>query len=147
MDFACESLPRRGGPAPSGGLRYSHDFSVDDVPDVIAARPDGALMMYPGNGRGGFLGFYPQIGGGFNTRDMIRHAQDFDRSGTRDLIARDPANGDLWLYRGNGSGGFSGQYVNGTGWNVFSEIVAPGDFDGDGNPDLVTVRINGDMNL
>ncbi len=134
-------------PPPPSAPRYSHTFNADQAPDVIAARTDGAMILYPGNGTGGFLGSYPQIGSGWQSRDMIRHAQDFDRDGKRDLIARNPSNGDLWLYRGNGSGGFSGQYVNGRGWNGFTQIVAPGDFNGDGNPDLITVRPDGVMNL
>jgi hypothetical protein len=134
-------------PSPAGVLRYSHNFNADTAADVIAARSDGALLLYPGNGRGNFLGGATQIGAGWQARDMIRHAQDFDRNGTRDVIARDPGNGSLWLYKGNGQGGFSGQSVIGQGWNTFSEIVAPGDWNGDGNPDLVTVRSSGAMNL
>ena len=134
-------------PPPPARPRYSHDFTGDGAPDVVAARTDGALILYPGNGKGGFASSYPEIGAGWQTRDMISHAQDFDRSGSADIIARDPYNGNLWLYKGNGSGGFSGQYVNGSGWNVFSKIIAPGDFNGDGNPDLITVRPNGVMNL
>lgn len=160
--IACEILPRRGTPPPppvtppapppppsqpASGLPYSHNVTVDHIPDVIAARPDGALILYPGNGRGGFLSSYPQIGAGWQTRDMIVHAQDWDRSGARDVIARDPSTGALWLYRGNGSGGFSGQNVIGSGWNGFTAIIAPGDFSGDGNPDLITVRSDGTMNL
>jgi hypothetical protein len=134
-------------PPPPAVLRYSHNFNADQAADVIAARSDGALLLYPGNGQGNFIGGATQIGAGWQGRDMIRHAQDFDRNGTRDVIARDPRTGDLWLYKGNGSGGFSGQTVNGAGWNVFTEIVAPGDFSGDGNPDLLAVRSSGAMNI
>ncbi len=149
-EVALPGLTGSGGtppPPPPSAPRYSHTFNSDQAPDVVAARTDGALVLYPGNGKGGFLSSYPQIGSGWNSRDMIRHAQDFDGDGKRDLIARNPSNGDLWLYRGNGTGGFLGQYVNGRGWNVFTQIVAPGDFNGDGNADLITVRSNGVMNL
>ncbi len=105
--IACESLPSRGS-APSP-LPYSHNFTADSAPDVVAARSDGALILYPGNRRGGFQSTYPRIGSGWQARDIILHAQDFDRTGSRDIMARDPADGNLWFYRGNGSGGISAQ--------------------------------------
>ena len=43
------------------------------------------------------------------------------------------------MYRGNGSGGFlhpTGQQI-GSGWQGFTALLAPGDWSGDGKPDLL----------
>jgi hypothetical protein len=55
------------------------------------------------------------------------------------LIARDAA-GRLWLYPGNGSGGFGGvgsRRQMGVGWNGMNAILTPGDVTGDGNADVL----------
>jgi peptidoglycan/xylan/chitin deacetylase (PgdA/CDA1 family) len=50
-----------------------------------------------------------------------------------DLLARD-GSGALWLYRGNGSGGWiSPRLQVGTAWSGMTAILGPGDFSGDGN--------------
>ena len=61
-----------------------------------------------------------------------------DRAGT-DIIAREPGTGALWLYSGNGTGGFRDWKVIGRGWQIFSQIFSPGDWDGDGNADLLAI--------
>jgi hypothetical protein len=61
---------------------------------------------------------------------------DFNGDGRSDVIARDTA-GYLWLYPGNGTGGFLARIRVGTAWNSMTTIVAPGDFNGDSHPDLL----------
>jgi len=43
----------------------------------------------------------------------------------------------LYLYPGNGSGGWLPRRLIGQGWNSFSTITSPGDFNGDGKSDLL----------
>ena len=43
------------------------------------------------------------------------------------------------MYRGNGAGGFvtgMGEPI-GSGWGPFTALLAPGDFSGDGKPDVL----------
>ncbi|HEX7536247.1 MAG TPA: fibronectin type III domain-containing protein, partial [Dermatophilaceae bacterium] len=61
---------------------------------------------------------------------------DFNRDGNTDLIARDAA-GNLWLYRGDGTGGFLAAVNLGTGWNGLTALASPGDMTGDGNADVM----------
>jgi hypothetical protein len=50
---------------------------------------------------------------------------DFNGDGFTDLVARD-ASGALWLYPGDGGGGFLGRVQLATGWGGFTAIVSPG---------------------
>jgi hypothetical protein len=59
-----------------------------------------------------------------------------DKARVTDLIARDAA-GRLWLYPGNGSGGFKPRSQIGIGWNTMTAIITPGDVTGDGNADVL----------
>ena len=61
---------------------------------------------------------------------------DFNRDGITDLVARDTA-GVMWLYPGNGAGAFLPRKLIGTGWNIYSAIVSPGDVTGDGVGDVL----------
>ncbi|MDQ1535681.1 MAG: hypothetical protein QOE58_74 [Actinomycetota bacterium] len=61
---------------------------------------------------------------------------DFSGDGVTDLVARDSA-GRLWLYPGNGSGGFRPRHQLGFGWSQLAMIVTPGDVTGDDNADVV----------
>ena len=61
---------------------------------------------------------------------------DFNRDGVTDLVARDTT-GRLWLYPGNGTGGFLSRRQMGQGWNSMTTIVTPGDVTGDGNADIL----------
>jgi hypothetical protein len=74
--------------------------------------------------------------------------RDFDGDRTGDVF-RVTEDGVLLLYRGDARGGWvSGAgLVVGSGWNVFAGIVAPGDFDGDGNADLIGVGGDGSLRM
>ncbi|WP_227878443.1 glycoside hydrolase family 3 N-terminal domain-containing protein [Arthrobacter dokdonensis] len=61
---------------------------------------------------------------------------DFNGDGTADVIARDSA-GNLWLYPGNGHGGWQATSQIGHGWNNFTTFLSPGDFNGDGTADVI----------
>lgn len=61
---------------------------------------------------------------------------DLNRDGLTDLVARDRG-GLLWLYPGNGAGGFLSRRLAGKGWNTMTAIVTPGDITGDGNGDVL----------
>lgn len=68
--------------------------------------------------------------------DAASRLSDFNGDGSPDLTARDSA-GRLWLYPGNGAGGFQARHQMSTGWNIMTAIVTPGDVTGDGNGDVL----------
>jgi hypothetical protein len=123
------------------------DLSGDGFPDLVARRPTGELYLYRTNGAGGFLRGSTVIGTGWQGFTTVLGPGDFSGDGKPDLIAR-RANGELYLYRGNGAGGFArGATRIGTGWQGFTAILTPGDFSGDGKPDLIARGATGDLYL
>jgi Zn-dependent metalloprotease len=69
------------------------------------------------------------------TPAALTRLSDFNKDGSTDLVVRDAA-GTLWLYPGNGAGSYLARRQMGTGWNVMTAILTPGDVTGDGNADL-----------
>ena len=125
------------------------DFNGDQKTDILASHTNGGLYLYRGNGAGGFQnGYGAVIGNGWDTFNTVFSPGDFTGDGNPDIIARKP-NGDLLLYRGNGAGSFqNGIGVQiGTGFNNFDLVLSPGDFTGDGNPDVITRAPNGNLYL
>ncbi|WCI08028.1 VCBS repeat-containing protein [Arthrobacter sp. OVS8] len=53
------------------------------------------------------------------------------------MLARESSTGRLWLYRGNGFGGWLPRILIGSGWQAMSAIVGPGDFNGDQRVDVL----------
>jgi hypothetical protein len=126
----------------------SADWSGDAKGDVLAIDPNtSALLLYRGNGAGGFAGAGEQIGSGWAPFTALL-AVDFSGDRRVDLLARQ-SDGTMLMYRGNGRGGFvtgSGESLGG-GWQAFDVLVAPGDFSGDGKPDLLARQPDGALFL
>jgi SpoIID/LytB domain protein len=112
------------------------DFTGDGHPDLLARAPGGSLTLYPGNGSGGFLGAARRVGTGWQAFTSVLGSGDFNGDRKPDVIAR-TAGGLLYLYPGNGSGGWLPPRLIGQGWNMFSTITSSGDFNGDGKSDLL----------
>ena len=95
------------------------DFTGDGRSDVLAVDKAGDLYLYRGNGKGGFSAARQRIGKGWGGFMAVHSPRDFSGDRRSDVIAATMA-GDLYLYRGNGTGGFSGARTKiGSGWQVF----------------------------
>ncbi|SBT45836.1 FG-GAP repeat domain-containing protein [Micromonospora auratinigra] len=128
-------------PPPPPSPSVDRDFDGDGNADVLA-RYDTTqdLWFYPGNGAGDFKkGQQRNIWSNWSAFDIILAAGDFNRDGKPDVIARNATTKDLWFYPGDGDGGlqFAKQEMVWSNWSAFDRIIAPGDFDHDGNPDLL----------
>jgi Tachylectin/FG-GAP-like repeat len=120
------------------------DWNGDAKADVLTIHPDGRLLMYRGNGAGGWLtGAGEPIGSGWGSFTALMWPGDFSGDAQPDLLARSP-DGSLRLYRSTGAGGFvDNGIVVGSGWGSFTALLAPGDFSGDGRPDVLARRPDG----
>jgi FG-GAP-like repeat/Tachylectin len=115
------------------------DWSGDGKPDLLARTSDGLLLLYRGNGTGGFSGSGQQIGTGWGGLSALITPRDWNGDGHPDLLAR-TSEGALLMYRGNGAGGFlqpTAQVIGPSGWQVFTALLGPTDWSGDGKPDLI----------
>lgn len=92
------------------------DMNGDRKADLLARDTDGMLWLYPGNGRGGWLS-RAHAGNGWNYMRTIVGRGDFNGDLRNDVLASDTIGGGLWLYRGNGAGGWNGRLQVGSGWN------------------------------
>ena len=145
--------------APGGGLAIGSgwgsftallatpDFSGDGKPDLLARRSDGGLLMYRGDGDGGFVtGTGELIGSGWQGFTGLLAPADFSGDGKPDVLARQP-DGTLLMYRGNRAGGWvtgTGEKI-GSGWQGFTALLAPGDFSGDGKSDVLARQPDGTL--
>ena len=129
----------------------TRDWSGDGKADLLARKPGGTLFLYRGNGLGGWVGGVgegSQIGNQFDMYDALITPGDWTGDGKDDLLARKP-DGTLFLYRGNGAGGWTtglGEQI-GSYFNMFDIIVAPGDWSGDGKADLLARKPDGTLFL
>ncbi|MFF5925958.1 FG-GAP repeat domain-containing protein [Streptomyces hydrogenans] len=112
------------------------DLNGDGRADLVATDRTGVLWFYAGTGDV-TKPFAPRVkvGGGWQVYNKITAVGDIAGATGGDLVARDK-DGVLWLYRGNGRGGFVTRVKVGGGWQVFSDLVGVGDADQDGRPDL-----------
>lgn len=137
--YAGVTAPTSTAPTPQ---RLS-DPSGDRRADIVARDGAGRLLMYPGNGTGGFLPTR-QIGNGWQNMTAIVSPGDVTGDKTSDVWARDTA-GRLWVYPGNGAGGWLTPRQVGWGWASITALVTPGDFNGDGRNDLLARDVAGAM--
>lgn len=124
-------------------IRTGGDFNKDGKSDVIARDTNGYLWLYPGTGSTAalkILGARIQIGGGWNSMNAIVTGGDFNKDGKSDIIARD-TNGNLWLYKGTGSGTtlqvLGTRTQIGSGWATITAITAGQDLNKDGKTDIL----------
>jgi FG-GAP-like repeat len=124
------------------------EWSGDRRIDLLARTSDGTLLMYRGNGRGGFVtGTGESLGGGWQAFTALLAPGDFSGDGKPDILAVQ-SDGALLLYRGNGDSGFAAApQTIGSGWAGFTALLGPGDFDGDGNNDLLARGSDGILYL
>jgi len=119
------------------------DFNGDSIPDLGRITSAGSFQFVAGSGAGIFR---PAIAISENWAqyNLTVGGVDFDGDGNLDVIARDNS-GHLDLFRGNGNGGLAtvaGERIA-SGWGVFTAVFNAGDFDSNGESDLIARRSDG----
>ncbi len=82
------------------------------------------------------LGSPVDTGVSFAGMDTLLNAGDVNRDGFGDVVTRS-AEGNLYLYTGNGTGALAAPTLLGGGWAGVAGLTAVGDVTGDGLPDLI----------
>jgi hypothetical protein len=122
------------------------DWNNDGHEDLLGRTADGKLYLYSTDQVGG-TGYQTgvQIGRGWSGY-QIAPAGDLTGDGNQDLLAVRLSDGNLYLYEGNGHGGFKpGPYRQvGRGWQNF-QVYAAGDANQDGQADILGVSQAGDL--
>ncbi|MDF2144681.1 FG-GAP-like repeat-containing protein [Knoellia sp. p5-6-4] len=94
------------------------DVDGDRFNDVVAVDSTGTMRLYKGNGKGGWRDTSTRIGPGWSGFGAVFPMRDFSGDGRVDIGAV-TMTGDLYLYKGNGKGGFSSRAKIGHGWHTF----------------------------
>ena len=107
-------------------------------PDIVVRRAsDKQGIIIPTQGSGAPLGAPVDTGWNLADANTVLNVGDWDRDGFGDFMTRSDSNGGLYLYRGNGQGGFATPVQVGNGWGTIRLLAAVGDVTGDGWPDLM----------
>jgi len=127
-------------------LAGSRDLTGDQVADMVA-RDAGTKRsgIYPGDGRGGFGDAVSTIRK-FRGSDQLTGVGDFNGDGENDMVARDSSSKALYLYPGNGEGGFSRRSLLAPTWK-YNRTFGVGDLDGDDINDLAARDRSGALKL
>lgn len=133
-----------GQPAPAvatplaDSFTQGQDWDGDGHPDFIVTDTNGLLRLYRTTPTG--IVAWRVIGGDWLNADLASIIGDLDEDGHADIVARIRGSNELWLFPGDGRGGTLAPRRIGTGWGIFSQIISPGDWNGDGHVDLIAQR-------
>jgi Tfp pilus assembly protein PilE len=123
---------------------FTGDYNGDGKGDVIGIKADGTMWFYAGNGASALAGGV-QVGTGWNAYSQVINAGDYNNDGKNDIIAV-KSDGTAYLFNGNGTGGVTGPIKQiASGWNIYDKIVTSGDFNGDGQKDIIARKPDGTL--
>jgi trypsin len=130
-------------------IMVTNNWTGDGHPNLMGRTKNGDLVMYTGDGHGGWEN--PNgtlIGTGWNGFNTVTTPGDWYGNGHQSLIGRTP-HGELVIYNSDGAGGWTNPNgtLIGTGWNGFRLFMSPGDFNGDDTVDVIGVTPGGNMYL
>ncbi|NLW84038.1 MAG: hypothetical protein GXY41_06515 [Phycisphaerae bacterium] len=138
------------------------DFTGDGIADIISGQTNGYVVLFIGNGSGGFTHAGRVVNQAYNNAYGLSVADfngdnqmDFVLSMTVDLADYDIYNGEIHLYPGNGDGTFqaNGSLANPQAGIVivgdigeYCAAVTSGDVDGDNDVDIIGGDITASAN-
>ncbi|MBB5788415.1 FG-GAP-like repeat-containing protein [Jiangella mangrovi] len=115
--------------------RYAVRYDGEWWP-AVAGHRDAAATECPGDELYARLG---RIRAGVAAFMGLSPSRSLDSVTAPDLVAR-RTNGTLWFYPGSPAGGYRSSRQLGVGWDTMATVVLPGDWDRDGNDDVIATR-------
>ncbi|MFF2778177.1 FG-GAP repeat domain-containing protein [Streptomyces sp. NPDC058052] len=155
--WTVEAKPLNGiGPTATatGGFTVTratrpHDFNDNAGLDLLSRDTSGRLWRqdshyspYANDGQIIDVDAPVSVGNGWQIYDRIEATGNLAGSAVGDLVARD-RDGVLWLYQGNGTGGFATRVRVGGGWQIYDKISGGSDLTGDGRADVLATDRTG----
>jgi len=125
-------------------LVVTGDLTGDELPDMVARDADGALYVYPSDGKGGTQPRRMVRSRLFAT-DLITAVGFWDSDNVRDLVVRRAKNGGLYLLPGKSDGTLDAPVPLTGSFASYDRILGLGDHDGDGNADLLATTPTGEL--
>jgi hypothetical protein len=116
------------------------DLDGDGHPDLVARSGD-TLSLIRGTGTG--LRAAVALPGSWKGFDVVTGRGDLTGDRVPDLVARDAATKDIWVYPGNGAGGFGQRLGRFVGFSATKWFMVGGNFAGSGAPDVVGLGRDG----
>ncbi|WP_228473149.1 FG-GAP-like repeat-containing protein [Streptomyces cyaneochromogenes] len=116
------------------------DLDGDRCNDVLVRLSSGALRAYrPACGTAPTPSTpYTSLGtSGWNAYDILTSPGDVNGDRRPDLIARQASTGDVYLFKGTGTGTLSARVKIASRWTGYKKIIGAGDLNGDGRGDLL----------
>ncbi|GIF83659.1 S1 family peptidase [Catellatospora bangladeshensis] len=130
-------------------IMVTNNWMGDGMPNLMGRKPNGELWIYTSDGAGGWKNpSGTRIGTGWGMFNTILTPGSWQGDGFQTLLGRKP-DGRLYMYNSNGSGGWqnpSGTQI-GSGWQMFTTFMSPGDWNGDDMIDLMGVKADGTVRL
>jgi hypothetical protein len=120
------------------------DYDADGVPDLLARDSAGTLFLYPFNRN---LTFKTRrvIGTGWQAMVSVVGVAAFNQDAYGDVIALRGSDHALVLFRGTGAGPLQSGIVLATAQNDIAQVLGVGDYNGDGNADLMARSAAGSL--
>ena len=113
------------------------DFDGDNCTDLMSRRADdGTLWLHSSNCVGALKGSLKVGSSGWGAFTQVFSPGDFNGDGSSDVLARSSA-GTLFLYPGDGKGGFRSRVVVSSGWNGYDTLFSAGDAGSDRKADII----------
>jgi hypothetical protein len=113
---------------------------------LVRSATSGAMILYPRTSAGAWS--RPRtVGTGWGPFRAMTSMGDFTGDGRADLLTIRTATAELMLVRGGPSGALTKPVALGARWGATRKLLGPGDFDGDGFTDLISVTNLGRLYL
>jgi GH25 family lysozyme M1 (1,4-beta-N-acetylmuramidase) len=127
------------------------DFNDDGQVDILATRPDGSMLLYPGTHATSatWFGNPSNVGPGWDAFNLQVSTGDSNGDTIPDVVTRKSKDGSLWLYPGSGNLNaasiLSPATQVGIGWQVFKSIMGTGDTNAGRQGDLLGIKADGTL--